>query len=517
MLLFSQSFALANQQIIQEQPEENYFSELDNEQNDVVEKSEDSINKTEQIEKAVPKTVTDNNAKKSFSKKEIKESRTIEILSPDENAVFDMNDNSSIEVAIKGNNFIDQVDAVNVDILNANGSSIANVSFVPSESSFDKTVSIPINNKKMNSGNYIVKAWVSSDNGNAYSTSKGITILFPTYLTQDSKSVVIGETMNYPLANVNDKTFSYSVNNDIAKVSAAGMITAYKPGVIYISAKSGDEEYSFKLTVKKPSFKKSTVSMYIKKSSTQKLINSPKKVSWSSSNKKVAKVDSKGKVVSIKRGTCYIKATAYGTVYKYKLVVKNPSIAYASKKPSTKYHCYFKLKVLGKGKSVKWKSSNKKVATVSKSGKVFCKKKGTVVIFAKTSGVTVKKKIKIKANSYSNPGYSTTMYYEDYGMPEIAFKSVKYKNNKMYVTIAVLNNRVFYAKKFTKLTINLYSDVNGAVIAKKRFKNIKLNIPAYGVKKLKLVIPYKNIKQKNVDLKLSDPNLRYNYFYIYEY
>lgn len=68
-----------------------------------------------------------------------------------------------------------------------------------------------------------------------------------------------------------------------------------------------------------------------------------------------------------------------------------------------------KLKVKNTKKKVKWKSSNKKVATVSKKGKVKGKKPGKATITAKVGKkkykckVTVKKKV--SKNNVTNTGY----------------------------------------------------------------------------------------------------------------
>lgn len=57
-----------------------------------------------------------------------------------------------------------------------------------------------------------------------------------------------------------------------------------------------------------------------------------------------------------------------------------------------------KLKIKGcKGKKVKWKSSKKSVATVSKKGKVKAKKKGTAVITAKVRGKKYRCKVTVTA------------------------------------------------------------------------------------------------------------------------
>jgi len=61
-----------------------------------------------------------------------------------------------------------------------------------------------------------------------------------------------------------------------------------------------------------------------------------------------------------------------------------------------------KLKVKGTKKKVTWKSSNKKVATVSKKGKVKAKKTGKVTITAKVKGKKLKCKIIVEKKSANN-------------------------------------------------------------------------------------------------------------------
>ena len=52
---------------------------------------------------------------------------------------------------------------------------------------------------------------------------------------------------------------------------------------------------------------------------------------------------------------------------------------------------------LTKGDSIaKWKSSNNKIATVDKKGKITAKKKGTTIITVKSGKKTVKCKVTVK-------------------------------------------------------------------------------------------------------------------------
>ena len=54
------------------------------------------------------------------------------------------------------------------------------------------------------------------------------------------------------------------------------------------------------------------------------------------------------------------------------------------------------LKVKGTKKKVTWKSSNTKVVTVSKKGKIKAKKKGTATIYAKVANKKLKCKVTVK-------------------------------------------------------------------------------------------------------------------------
>lgn len=116
---------------------------------------------------------------------------------------------------------------------------------------------------------------------------------------------------------------------------------------------------------------------------------SNKGVKWSSSNKKFAKVDAKGKVTLLKKSagkSVTITAVAKDgskvkDVYKIqsmKGVVKSIKV---SGKKNVKAGKKLKLKAIvqaskGANKKLQWKSSNKKYATVSSSGKVTAKKAG---------------------------------------------------------------------------------------------------------------------------------------------
>ena len=122
-----------------------------------------------------------------------------------------------------------------------------------------------------------------------------------------------------------------------------------------------------------------------------------KKLKWTTSNSKVATVSQSGKITAKGKGTATIKAITLDGTQKYaicKVTVKQPVTSVKLNKKSVT------LKVKGKvrqksytlkatvsprnadNKSVKWTTSNSKIAIVSQNGKVTAKKKGSCYITA---------------------------------------------------------------------------------------------------------------------------------------
>lgn len=156
---------------------------------------------------------------------------------------------------------------------------------------------------------------------------------------------------------------------------------------------------------------------------------------WTSSKPSVAKVDSNGAVKAVKAGTTVITAEVVCFVededeedffdedeedffeedeedffeedeeeeegkeitftLKCKVTVTAPTIKISAKKLTIKKGKSAKLKITGTTAKVTWKSSNKKVATVSK-GTVKAKKAGKTTITAKVSGKTFKCSVTVK-------------------------------------------------------------------------------------------------------------------------
>lgn len=179
-------------------------------------------------------------------------------------------------------------------------------------------------------------------------------------------------------------------------------------------------------------------------------------VTWVTSDASVATVDN-GRVTAKKAGTVTVTATANGISQSVTVKVVNPSVVLATTK-ATLYTAGSKTlnlntKVYGVNKNVTYKTSNKKVATVSKNGVVTAKKKGTAKITAtiKVNGknksvtckVTVKKpSIKLaKSSATLKVGAATMIKVTSTPTGKATFKT----SNKKVATVD--GNGVVTAKK----------------------------------------------------------------------
>lgn len=147
-------------------------------------------------------------------------------------------------------------------------------------------------------------------------------------LNSTAKTLYKGQSYTLKVLGTKKKTQWKSSNSKIAKVSAAGKVTAKKAGSVTITAKVSGRTLRARITVKNPTIKlnKSSVTIYTSGTTSLQLKATVKgassKISWSSSNKKIATVNSKGKVVAQKAGTATITAKANGKMAKCRVTVK---------------------------------------------------------------------------------------------------------------------------------------------------------------------------------------------------
>lgn len=130
---------------------------------------------------------------------------------------------------------------------------------------------------------------------------------------------------------------------------------------------------------------------------------------WKSSNKKIATVDKKEKITAKKTGTATITVrTKNGATASVKVKVQNGKVTtkeltitnVTDKKLTLKKGKTFKIKTsvtpITSPDKISYASSNKKIVTVDKKGKLKAVKKGTATITVKSGKKTVKFKVTVK-------------------------------------------------------------------------------------------------------------------------
>ena len=99
----------------------------------------------------------------------------------------------------------------------------------------------------------------------------------------------------------------------------------------------------------------------------------------------------------------------------------------------------YTLKIKGTKKSVKWSSSNKKIATINSKGKVTAKKKGTVTITAKVGSKKYKCKIKVETPKINKT--RKTLYINNTYTLKISGTSQQIKWSSSNKDVATVNKK----------------------------------------------------------------------------
>ena len=251
-------------------------------------------------------------------------------------------------------------------------------------------------------------------------------------LNATSQKLLTGKTVTLTAtvtpSDTTDTVVWTSSDESVATVSAEGVVTGVKAGTAVITATAGSVKAECTVTVSKPApavtkVTKVTVTASARNIAAGKKVQlkaavapskaTNKAVTWKSSNTKVATVSSKGVVTFNKKAggkKVTITATAKDGSKKY------GKITLTCMKGSVKKITLSGAKTLKAGKTTKvkakvttmngtanktlaWTSSNTKIATVDKTGKVKAVKgkKGTVTITARaTDGSGKKATIKIR-------------------------------------------------------------------------------------------------------------------------
>ena len=235
-------------------------------------------------------------------------------------------------------------------------------------------------------------------------------------ITPTQQEVETGSTFQItpiftPADATNQKVTYQSSDPSVATVDEKGVVTAVKKGTVTIICQSDEGKIvvycnvtvieGVSLTLK-PSAREIAVGKSFTITKVIVPVEADGTAIWKSSNEAVAKVTQKGKVTGLKKGKCTISctltkynvtATCEVTVATLRTTVKLGKTGIRMGVGTT-----YRMKVTiwsnnTRTPAVRWKTSRKKIATVSQSGKIKAKKVGSTVITAVS-----RDRMKAKAN-----------------------------------------------------------------------------------------------------------------------
>lgn len=154
-----------------------------------------------------------------------------------------------------------------------------------------------------------------------------------------------------------------------------------------------------------------------------------------------------------------------------------------------------KLKVTGTSKKVKWKSSNKKVATVSSKGVVTGKKAGSAKITAQVGKEKYVCQVTVRPNEFKATWdtirYTGLSFFVD---------RVYYKSGDLVVK-GYLCNGYYFSQRVKTMSLELYDKTSKTKLLAKAPK-LKVGKVAAGknITPLTVKVPKKYVKQKKYDL-----------------
>ncbi len=221
--------------------------------------------------------------------------------------------------------------------------------------------------------------------------------------TFSAKTLVTGMKQGDSVA-----SFTSSKPKVVKVDKTTGKLTALKAGKATITVTLKSKAYaklnitvqSQKVATTKISGLPKTLSLTVGKNTTIKPVITPltsqSGVTYKSTNKKVVQVSSKGVVKGVSAGTAKIRVQSGSKKFDIKVTVKRPAVTAIKNVPKKgklkagkSYTLKPKLYPAGSTGKLTYTSSNKKVATVNKNGKITAKKKGTATIMVSVGKIKV--------------------------------------------------------------------------------------------------------------------------------
>jgi len=226
------------------------------------------------------------------------------------------------------------------------------------------------------------------------------------YLNETDLTLELGHYRTLKVYGSKQKPTFKSANNRAATVSSNGKVTAKGWGSTTIYTYVGNKTLRTKVTIVQ--MNKKDLTLLPGKTYQLALWGSNNSTTWKSSNSKVATVSDKGLVTAVGNGTATITATFNGKKITSKITVfglnhDSVVLEYGGRFSSTRanYGSKVKLQAVGTKDKATWSSSNTKVATVDKNGKVTAKGPGNAKITVEVNGSKVSTDIKVLQMEHS--------------------------------------------------------------------------------------------------------------------
>lgn len=118
------------------------------------------------------------------------------------------------------------------------------------------------------------------------------------------------------------------------------------------------------------------------------------KISWKSSNSKIVAVNKAGKLQAKAKGSATITGTVSKRKYTCKVTVQAPKLNKTA--VTLKVGQTYQLKLNGTNQKITWKSSNSKIVTVNKAGRLSARSAGNATVTAQVNGIRFVCKVKIQ-------------------------------------------------------------------------------------------------------------------------
>ena len=286
-------------------------------------------------------------------------------------------------------------------------------------------------------------------------------------LNKRKLTMYTSETKQLKAKGVSDKIVTWkSSKPKIASVNSSGTIKPKKTGQTTITATANGVSASCKVIVKNPSLQlKSSAIVYLDNSITLHAAAVPKNsISWKSSNSKIATVTQTGKIIPKRTGQTTVTASCNGLKKACKITIKKPSVDLNKNTVTFFAENNYTLKAKAHPNSqLSYRSSDPKVATVDKHGRIKGLKKGTVTITASVPGAKESCKVTVLENNYKlsrssqtlMKGHSATIYLHH------ASDSVSFElSDKSVAKLSASGNSCkVTARKAGKTTLNAYYKV----------------------------------------------------------